>query len=58
MEVCALRLRSDRNYDALSAFPMKEEFAALQQDKSTLPKSLQFVSLQSFCDFYLGSGLE
>ena len=46
--LCALSLRSDRNYDALSAIPAKEEFAALQTDKGKLPKSLQFVSPQRF----------
>ena len=46
--LCALSLRSDRNYDALSAIPTKEEIAALQTDKGKLPKSLQFVSPQRF----------
>ena len=44
--LCALSLRSDGNYDALSANPSKEEFAPLQTNKSKLPKSLQFVSPQ------------
>ena len=46
--LCALSLRSDRNYDALSAIPTKEEFSALGVDKGKLPKSLQFVSPQRF----------
>ena len=46
--LCALSLRSDRNYDALSAIPTKEEFSALKTDKGKLPKSLQFVSPQRF----------
>ena len=46
--LCALSLRSDRNYDALSAIPTKEEFSALKIDKGRLPKSLQFVSPQRF----------
>ena len=49
MEVSVqLSLRSDRNYDALSAIPTKEEFSALKTDKGKLPKSLQFVSPQRF----------
>ena len=46
--LCALSLRSDRNYDALSAIPTKEEFSALKIDKGKLPESLQFVSPQRF----------
>ena len=46
--LCALSLRSDRNYDALSAVPTKEEFAALQTDGGKLPKNLHFVSPQRF----------
>ena len=46
--LCALSLRSGRNYDALSAIPTKEEFSALGVDKGKLPKSLQFVSPQRF----------
>ena len=46
--LCALSLRWDRNYDALSAIPTKEEFASLKTDKGKLPKSLQFVSPQRF----------
>ena len=46
--LCALSLRSDRNYDALSAIPTKEEFSALGVDKGKLPRSLQFVSPQRF----------
>ena len=46
--LCALSLRSDRNYDALSTIPTKEEFSALKTDKGKLPKSLQFVSPQRF----------
>ena len=46
--LCALSLRSDRNYDALSAIPTKEEFSALKTDKGKLPKSLHFVSPQRF----------
>ena len=46
--LCILSLRSDRNYDALSAVPTKEEFAALQTDRGKLPKNLQFVSPQRF----------
>ena len=43
-----LNLRSDRNYDFLSTIPTKEEFSALDIDKSKLPKSLQFISSQRF----------
>ena len=46
--LCALSLRSDRNYDALSAIPTKEEFSALGVDRGKLPKGLQFVSPQRF----------
>ena len=46
--LCALSLRSDRNFDSVSAIPSQEEFAYLKQDKSKLPKSLQFVSPQRF----------
>ena len=46
--LCALSLRSDRNYNALSAIPTKEEFSALGVDKGKLPRSLQFVSPQRF----------
>ena len=46
--LCALSLRSDRNYDALSAIPTKEEFSALGVDREKLPRSLQFVSPQRF----------
>ena len=46
--LCALSLRSDRNYDALSAVPSKEEFAAVQTDGGKLPKDLHFVSPQRF----------
>ena len=46
--LCALSLRSDRNYHALSAIPTKEEFSALGVGKGKLPKSLQFVSPQRF----------
>ena len=34
--LCALSLRSDRNYDALSAIPTKEEFSALGVDTWSL----------------------
>ena len=54
--LCALSLRSDRNYDALSAIPTKEEFSALVVDKGKLPKSLRFVS-PKVCDLILGPGL-
>ena len=46
--LCALSLRSDRNFDSLPAIPCHEEFAYLRQDKSKLPRSLQFVSPQRF----------
>ena len=46
--LCALSLRSDRNFDSVSVIPSQEEFAYLKQDKSKLPKSLQFVSPQRF----------
>ena len=46
--LCALSLRSDRNFDSVSAIPSQEEFAYLKQDKSKLPESLQFVSPQRF----------
>ena len=46
--LCALSLRSDRNNDALSAIPTKEEFSALGVDRGKLPKGLQFVSPQRF----------
>ena len=49
MEVSAHSVfRSDRNYDALSAVPTKEEFAAVQTDGGKLPKNLHFVSPQRF----------
>ena len=46
--LCALSLRSDRNFDFVPAIPSQEEFAYLKQDKSKLPKSLQFISPQRF----------
>ena len=46
--LCALSLRSDRNFDSVPAIPSQEEFAYLKQDKSKLPKSLQFISPQRF----------
>ena len=46
--LCALSLRSDRNFDSVPAIPSQEEFAYLKQDKSKLPRSLQFVSPQRF----------
>ena len=48
MGVCALSLRSDRNFDSVPAIPSKEEFAYLKQDKCKLPRSLQLVSPQRF----------
>ena len=36
------------DFDSVSAIPSQEEFAYLKQDKSKLPKSLQFVSPQRF----------
>ena len=35
--LCALSLRSDRNFDSVPAIPSQEEFAYLKQDKSKLP---------------------
>ena len=46
--LCALSLRSDRNFDSVPAIPSREEFAYLKQDKSKLPRNLELVSPQRF----------
>ena len=46
--LCALSLRSDRNFDSVPAIPRWEEFAYLKQDKNKLPRSWQLVSPQRF----------
>ena len=49
-------LDQDRNYDALSVVPTKEEFAAVQlMEVSCLRTFILF--LRRGCDFFLGSNL-
>ena len=40
--------QADRNFDSVPAIPSKEDFVCLRQDKSKLPRSLQFVLPQRF----------